>query len=219
MKYFAFVFFSSLEYIAFIFFILVLFRFGIRENLVKFVVFSIVLSLVSNSLQSESLQAVSSLIQAVLMICFVAFFLRVHWLNAAIMVITGYVLNFIVQWTIIAVTLHFSGRQEIDPNTTDAYLIQTASAAVMFLFAVVTRLLKGGFSFIDQDSRFRRSKVFARENRPFAAFLLFSILATFVANLLLGRQNPPYLAIAIVLFAAMIGLIYICVKRDEQSHG
>jgi len=75
MKFFEFIFFSMLEYLSFFYFILVLFRFNIKENVLKFVIFSVVLSLVSNTFQTESLQAISPLIQAAFMIFFVVFFL------------------------------------------------------------------------------------------------------------------------------------------------
>ncbi|MDB4867394.1 MAG: hypothetical protein JWR03_1727 [Cohnella sp.] len=219
MKFIEFMFFSTLENIAFIYFILTMFRFHVRESMLKFIIVAIVLSLVSNSLLTESLQAVSSLLQAVLMICFVAFFLRVHLFNSLIMVITGYVINFIVQWIIIAMAMHFSGSVEIIPASPKAFIVQAASSSIMCLFGLITYHQKGGFSFIDHESRSKRSKIFVRENRPLILLVAFSIVLTFVANVLLYTQHTPYLIISILLFVALTGLIYICVKRDEHGNG
>jgi hypothetical protein len=219
MKFIGFMFFSTLENLAFIYFILTMFRFHVRESMLKFIIVAIVLSLVSNSLLIESLQAVSSLLQAVLMVCFVAFFLRVHLFNSLIMVITGYVINFIVQWIIIATAMHFSGSAEIIPATPKAFIVQAASASLMCLFGLITYLQKGGFSFIDHESRSKRSKIFVKENRPLIILVTFSIVLTFVANVLLYTHNTPYLIISILLFVALTGLIYLCVKRDECGNG
>ncbi len=220
MNFLAFLFFSTLEYLGFIFFILALFRFSIREHIVKFVIFSVILSFVSNSMQLESLQAISSLLQAFLMICFVAFLLRVHIFNSLIMVITGYVINFIVQWILIAVVIHFTGSDEVITGTPKAYITQTASAFIMFSFGVITLFLKGGFSFIDHDTRSRRSKIFTKENRPLIILVSISIIMTFLANLLMySVKDTPYLLVASILFVALIGLIYMCVKKDERTNG
>jgi hypothetical protein len=215
MNFALFLFFSTLEYMASIYFILILFRFNVRENLLKFGVFSIVMSFVSNSLQTESLQAVSPLVQPALMIFFVTFFLRVHLFNATIMVITGYVVGFIVQWIIIAMTLHFGAVIEVVPFTANAFMIQAATSFVMFMFAWVTYIQKGGFSFIDYDSRLKRTSLFVRKNRLYFIFLTLSFIVVFIAGLLFaGSDNPPYLLVSIFLIIALLSLLYISVKRD-----
>ncbi|MFB9278975.1 hypothetical protein [Cohnella cellulosilytica] len=216
----SFLFFSFLEYIAFIYFMLVLFRFDIKENLLKFAVFSVVLSFVSNTLQTESLRAISPVVQAGLMILFVAFFLRVHFFNSSIMVITGYVINFIVQWTISGLTLHFSGLEEIDPYTANAYIMQASSAFIMFILGVFTHRQNGGFSFISQSSRLVRSKIFVKSNRLFILFLSLSVVVIFFATILfVFSKNPPYLLVSIILILSLIALIFISIKRDGTNHG
>ncbi|TFE23524.1 hypothetical protein [Cohnella luojiensis] len=220
MKFAGFLFFSTLEYMSSVYFILILFRFKVMENLLKFVVFSIVLSFVSNSLLTESLQVVSSLIQPALMIFFVAFFLRVHVFNSMIMVITSYVTGFIIQSTIVAMALHIGAMEEVVPYTANAFIIQASSSFVMFMFALVTYLQKGGFSFIDNESRLKRTKFFSLENRSFIIFLTLSIMAVFAAGLLLNiSKNPPYLLVSLILFIALMGLLYICLKRDGAENG
>ena len=219
MKFASFVFFSSLEYISFFSFILILFRFNIREYILKFATFSIVLSLVSNTLQTESLRAVSPLVQAGLMICFVVFFLRVHLFNATIMVTTGYLINFIVSWIIATVTTHFGNIGEIEPYTRNAFIMQTASAFMMLMFGLVIYLQKGGFSFIENNSRFKRNKFFEKDNRPFLVFISLSIIAIFIVNLMFVLfKNLPNLFVSVFLFIALLGLIYLSVKRDGRKN-
>jgi hypothetical protein len=215
-----FLFFSTVEYMASIYFILILFRFNVRENLLKFGVFSIVMSFVSNTLQTESLQAVSPLVQPALMICFVTFFLRVHLLNAAIMVITGYVTGFIIQSTTVAMILHLGIVKEVVPYTVNAYMIQFTSSFIMFMFALVTYIQKGGFSFINYESRIIRTQVFVKENRSFIIFLSISIIVIFVTGLLFAvSKHPPYLLVSLFMLISLLGLLYICIKRDGVENG
>lgn len=218
MKFASFMFFSSLEYIAFVYFILVLFRFQVREYIWKFVVFAIVLSFVSNTLQTESLRAVSPLIQAALMIAFVSFLLRIHLFHSVIMVITGYVINFIVSALVMMTVMHFARLDTVVPYTPEAYMIQSISALLMFLFGVVTFLQKGGFSFIYENGKLKKRRKFSKKDRPFVVFLALSVLFIFLSNLwFLLSEDPPYLLIAAMLFVALIGLVYLSVKRDGQQ--
>jgi len=220
MKFASFVFFSSVEYISFIYFILVLFRFNIKDNILNFGIFSLVLSFVSNTLQEESLRIISPLVQAIIMIFFVSFFLRIHYFSSSIMVITGYVINFIVQWTILGLTIHFSGFNDIEPYTSRAYIVQVASSVVMIMLGIYTYFRNGGFSFISHSSRLKRSKIFVKSNRLFIVFLTFSIIIIFSASLsFVISKNPPYLFISIILLCALIGLISISIKRDGNNHG
>lgn len=219
MNFLAFLFFSTLEYLGFIFFILALFRFSIREHAPKFILFSVLLSFVSNSLQGESFQAFSSLIQALIMVSFVAFFLRVHIFNSVIMVITGYVINFVVQWILYALVMHFTGSIELTPGTPKAYITQAASAFTMFAFGVAILIFKSGFSFIDYETRSTRSKIFTKENRPLLFLIVFSLVLTFLANFFLNQmKNTPYLLVALILLVAFLGLLYFCVKKDEKAN-
>jgi hypothetical protein len=219
MRFAGFVFFSSLEYISFVYFILALFRFNTREYIIKFAVFAIVLSLVSNTLQTESLRAISPLVQTGLMICFVVFFLKVHIFNATIMVVTGYLINFIVSWIIAAASMHFGHIVEIVPYTTNAFIMQAASAFIMFMFGLVTYLQKGGFSFVDKNSRFNRIRFLDKDNRPFIIFLSLAIISIFLVNLLFVLfKNFPNLLVSIILLIALLGLLYLSVKRDERTH-
>lgn len=219
MKFVGFIFFSSLEYIAFIYLILVLFRFNVRENIYKFVLYAIVLSFASNSLQAESLQVYSPLVHVVIHIAFITIFLGLHVFNSAVMVITGYVVNSIVQWMIVGIISHVNGAQlKIESYTFEAFAIQAATAAIMALCGMATKLQNGGFSFIGEASRFSRSRIFVRKNVPFLIFLLLSIILVVAANMLyIAASNPPYLLISILFFLALIALIVISVKKDRED--
>lgn len=220
MKFTGFLLFSTLEYIAFFYFVLVLFRFDIKENLLKFGIFSLVLSFVSNTLQIESMRAISPLIHLALMIFFITFLLRVHIFNASIMIVTSYVIYYMVQWLLSGVVIHFKMFDEILPYTYNAFIMQTASAIMIFLFALVTYFQKGGFSFVDNNSRLKRSKIFVRANRYFIIFLFLSITVVVLGNIaFIVSKTPPYLIVSIFLFISLLGLIYISVKRDEYKNG
>ncbi|WP_239614961.1 hypothetical protein [Cohnella mopanensis] len=217
MQFAGFMFFSTIEYLASFSFILVLFRFSFRENSLKFGVFALVLSLVSQTLQTEFLQATSSLIQTLLIILFFYFFLKVTLFNSAVMVITGYLLNFIVQWTFAGIYMHFGIVQELLPYTRDGYLLQTSSVLVMALLTVLIVVLKGGFSFVENYNRINKSKFFSKQNRLFLLFIVISLFTVFIANLLLMvTESPPYLLVSIFLMVSMLVLIFLTVRKDER---
>lgn len=219
MKFAEFVFFSTLEYMAYYCLILVLFRFNLRGNILKFGVFSIVLSFVSNTMQLESLSSISPLVHLALHISFFVFFLRIHILNASIMVITGYVINFTISWMIVMTPMVLGLTIDAMPYSTNAYIMQTASAFLMFVFGLLTYLQKSGFSFIDNYSRLDRTKIFVKENMMFIIFFSLSVAVTFFANLIfIFSSNPPFWLITILLLIALFGLIYSSVKRDVRVH-
>ncbi|WP_372661453.1 hypothetical protein [Cohnella sp.] len=220
MNFAGFLFFSSLEYFSLFCLMLVLFRFEVKDNLIKFGVFSLVLCFVSNTLQMESLQTVSPLIHISLYIFFFIFFLRIHVLNAAIMAVTGQVVFFIVQTILIVLVLQLGLLEEIAPYTKNAFIIQAATAFTMFMIALVTYFQKGGFSFIDNSSKFKRKRIFVKENRLFIIFFTLSVIVTVWANLLfLISKKPPFLFISFFLFIVLVGLIYTSMKRDGTKNG
>ncbi len=220
MNFAGFVFFSTLEYMALFYLMLVLFRFDIKENLLKFGVFSVVLCFVSNTLQMESLQAISPLVHVALYIFFIMIFLRLHFFNAAIMAVTGHVIAFMVQAILIVVVLKLGLMEGIAPYTTDAFIIQAATAFIMFMIGLTTYFQKGGFSFIDNNSRFKRTRIFVKENRLFIIYLALSVIVTVLSNLLfLISKDPPFLMISIFLFIVLVCLIYASTKRDERKNG
>lgn len=220
MNFAEFIFFSTLEYVGLFYLILVLFRFNIKENMPKMAIFALVLSFVSNTLQTESLRTLSPLIHITLYILFAISVLRVNLFHAAVMMITGQVIYMMTQWIIIVWVLESGLLPAIEPYTSNAYLIQAATALIMLLIALITFVQKGGFSFIDHNSRIKRSKIFVAENRLFIFFLLFSVAVTFVANLLFVIDtNPPLLLISVFMAIALIGIVYTCMKRDDQTDG
>jgi len=212
--------FSSLEYIGYFCLLLVLFRFNVKENVVKLLVFSVVLSFVSNTLFTESLRSISPLLHIALFIFIVMFTLRVHFFSATLMVIPSYVIYFTVQWVLIALSLHFNLFDSIVPYTKNAFILQTATATTLLLFAWVTYMLKGGFSFIDHRSKWKRDKIFTKSNLSFIIFMSISIITIFLVNFLFVVSNdPPYFSGSIILIIALLCLIYLAVRKDEKNHG
>lgn len=215
MDFAGFLFFSSLEYFSMFYLMLVMFRFELKGNLVRFGVYSLVLPLVSNTLMMESLQTVSPLIHIALYLFFFTFFLRIHLLNAAIMAVTGHVITFIVQTILIVMVMQLGLLEHIAPYTRNAFIIQSATAFSMFMIGLVTYLQKGGFSFIDNGSKFKRTRIFIKGNRLFIVFFTLSVIVTVWANLLfIISNNPPFLLIAGLLFVVFVGLLYTSMKRD-----
>lgn len=218
MNFIGFITFSSLEYITLFFMSLVLFRFDIKDNIVKFLIFSVVLSFVSNTLQTESLRTVSPLIHIALYIPFVMYFLRINLFNSAVMMITGQVIYMMTQWVIIVSILESGILTSIEPYTKNAFIIQSATAFIMFMIGIITYLQKGGFSFIDHNTRIKRSKLIVAERRSFAFFLVFSVVITTVSNIyFVISDNPPLLTITILMVIALVGLVYTCMKRDDHA--
>lgn len=67
---------SMLEYISFFIFVLVLFRFSIKEYILKFMLGSLILAFVSNTVQTESLQDISPLINVFILFFLITIILR-----------------------------------------------------------------------------------------------------------------------------------------------
>ncbi|WEK55244.1 MAG: hypothetical protein P0Y55_04045 [Candidatus Cohnella colombiensis] len=216
MNFAMFIFFSTLEVITFFCFVLVLFRFPVKPYIWQFTIVSFMLSLVSNSLQQEELQQISSIVQIVLCICFVVFFLKVHYFNAMMMIITGYIVVFIIQSILLGVFLHYEVFTSIKAYTVDGYIVQTISSSLVFLFSLLIYVFKGGFSFIDSTSRFKRQKLFVRENRVYFIFLVLAILIVAGSNFIYQRaSHPPFLMISVILTLALVALLSLSIKKDE----
>lgn len=217
MNFIGFITFSTLEYIALFFMSLILFRFDIKDNIIKFLYFSIVLCFVSNTLQTESLRTVSPLIHIALYIPFAMYFLRINFFNSAVMMITGQVIYMMTQWIIIVSILESGILTSIEPYTRNAYIIQSATAFILFLIGLITYIQKGGFSFIDHNSRIKRTKNIVFERRLFIFFLIFSVVITSASNIyFVVSNNPPLLMITILMIIALVGLLYTCMKRDDH---
>lgn len=217
MSLFKYIFFSSLEYFSTFVFILIQFRFSLRENATKILLISLVLSFVSYSFTSSDLGAVSPIVQIVIFLAFIHQVMKVSILNSVIMVFTGYIVYGLVQTCIIAVLSHVGVIEgALKPATNIAYQLQVYSCVLMLLLSYLTYYFKGGFSFIEARSRFSKS-TFTGKNKWFVAFIAIALTITVLANIvILVSESPPYLLIGLVLMVALIILFYLSLRRDES---
>lgn len=213
-----FIFFSSLEYFSSFTFILVQFRFPWKENLLKILLISLLLSFVSYSFISAELSTISPLIQIVIFLVYIQMVMKVSLINSALMVFTGYIVFGLVQTCLIAVYSHVGIIDEsLAPFTNSAYLLQVTSCLMMLLLCVLNYYFKGGFSFIEARSRFSK-KAFAGKNKWFIAYILVALVITISVNMvILASETPPYLTIAFILLVALVVLFYLSLRKDEKS--
>lgn len=218
MNLFKFIFFSSLEYFSSFIFILVQFRFSLRENLSKIVLISLLLSFVSYSFINADLGSISPIIQIIIFFIYIQMVMKVSVINSIIMVFTGYIVYGLVQTCIIAV---FSYAGVIDGSlqaaTNTAYLLQVTSCLIMLALSGLNYYFKGGFSFIEARSRFSK-KSFTGKNKGFIAFIILALIITVFSNIvILESEEPPYLGIALILLIGLVLLFYLSLRRDEKN--
>lgn len=209
--------FSSLEYLSLFMFILIQFRFSLKENITQILLISLLLSFVSYSFWSADLNGIFPLIQFVIVLLYMQIVMKVSLFNALIMFFTGYIVLGVVQTCFVALTMHLDPlHKELKAGTNGAYLMQLISSSMMMIFSFLVSYLKGGFSFIEAKSRFSR-KTFTGKNRFSIGFILLAFLITIVSNiLLLEHETPPYLAIAFILMLVLLSLFYLSLRRDER---
>lgn len=212
-----FIFFSSLEYLTSFAYILMQFRFSLRENIDKILLISVLLSFVSYSFIEADLLGLSPLIQNVIFLIYIWMVLRVSLPNSLIMLITGYTVFGLVQSCYAAISHHLGWIEgEIKMGTDVAYTISIASSITMVLFSLSIYWLKGGFSFIESRSRLS-NKPMERKHKFFVAYIILAFVITLIANIyMLNNANPPYLLVATILFIILIFIFYFTFKRDES---
>lgn len=213
-----FIFFSALEYFSTFVFILVQFRFSIRENLTKILLISTLLSFVSYSFINADISGVFPIVQILIALIYIQMVLKVSVINSLIMFFTGYIVVGLVQTCVIAVLWHVGIIEgELKAGTTIAYQLQIYSSVLMLALSCLTYFMKGGFSFIETRGRFSK-KSFTGKKRLFVIFIFFAFIITILSNVvILESKNPPYLLIATVLMFVLISLSYMSLKRDETN--
>ena len=217
MTFVLFIIFSTLEYISSLTLMLVLFRFDAKEHFLKFLISSVLLSLISNTLIQQQLESIGPLVQLLAFVFLVYVILRVSIFNSMIMVLTIYFIFGLVQITLIMIFTYFGIIDTVEVYKFSAFLTQGASSFYMFLFALIVYLKHGGFSFVDYKSSKKRFLIFNKSNRVFfialvAAFILFTI----VTRLYYNSANPPYLLIALVFLLTLLFLLYLAIRRDDD---
>lgn len=219
MSLFKFIFFSSLEYFSSFLFVLIQFRFSLRENISKIILISLLLSFVSYSFINNDLGDISPLVQNLIFLIYIQVVLKVSVTNSIIMVLTGYIVFGLVQTCIIAVSSHIGliELEKLQAATPTAYMIQACSFLLMSILSFLTYHFKGGFSFIEARSRFSK-KSLTGKNKWFIIYILLAFLVTLYSNItLIKSENPPYLLIASVLMLTLVIHVYMTLRRDETS--
>jgi hypothetical protein len=211
-----FILFSSLEYFSSFVFISIQFRFSIRDNILKIILISLLLSFVSYSFINADLRGISSLIQTIIFLVYIYLIMKVSIVNSIIMVLTGYIVLGLVQTCIVAVLSHLGIIVgELEVGATITYEVQVVSSVFMLILSYLTYYFRGGFSFIEAHGRFSK-KSFVGKNKWFIVGILVVFIITIFSNIfMLESKNPPYLWVASVLLVALIFLFYITFKRDE----
>lgn len=209
------IFFSSLEYLSSFVFILIQFRFSLKENLSQILLISLLLSFVSYSFINADLNGLFPIVQLLIGLTYIQMVMKINVFNALIMFFTGYIVFGLVQTCTIAVAMHLEFvHAKVAAGTNSAFGLHFASSLFMLLLSLLTYRLKGGFSFIEARSRFSK-KMFTGKNRLFISFIMLAFVITMIANVMILNDHPPYLWIASILLVVLVALIYMSIRRDE----
>ncbi|XID93316.1 hypothetical protein ACF3MZ_01910 [Paenibacillaceae bacterium WGS1546] len=216
MTFFLFILFSTLEYFSSLTLMLVLFRFSWKEHYLKFLVFSILLSLISNTLIQQGLDSIAPLVQLLVFMFLVYVVLRVNLINSMIMVFTTYFIFGLVQITIIMMFTYFGIIENVAVYEFSAFITQVASSFYMFLFAAIIYWRHGGFSFVDYKSNNKKLLLFNKANRIFFIVLIVVFVLFVSINMLYyNSSRPPYLLIALIFLFSLFALLYLAIRRDD----
>ncbi|BBI32252.1 hypothetical protein [Cohnella abietis] len=209
---------SMFEYITFSIFAMLLFRFPVKEYIAKFCLSSFILALVSNTLQVESLQNISPLINVFLLIFLLSIILRIRLFHSIIMVVISYLTYTLVQWLLLTIFIKLGLYEEIKPYTSSGYVLQAASGICLVLISLFIYFTKGGFSYIQSSSRFFKDEI--KGNRMFTVTLVLSLFVVFVVNgMYIGSVGLPYYfyTISIIILLILVILIYFSVRKDNKN--
>ncbi|CAM3838718.1 hypothetical protein COLU111180_10280 [Cohnella lubricantis] len=195
-----------------------LFRFQIKEFFSKFLISSVILAFVSNTLQVESLQDIAPLVNVVLLIFLATIILRTRLLHSIIMVVISYIIFTLVQWLIYTIVIKEGLFNNIVTYTWSGFFLQGVSGCVMLLLAGTIIYRKGGFSYIQSSGRFYKESF--RDNRLFLICLLLALIVVFGTNVfyLTFDKIPTYLyTVAIIIIVVLVVLLYFSVRKDDRS--
>jgi hypothetical protein len=206
---------SMLEYISFFIFVMVLFRFSVRENILKFLLGALILAFVSNTVQTESLQDISPIVNVVILFFLLTIILRLKLFHASIMVVIGYVVQAMAQWLLISILTHSGLLTEVAPYTINGYFVQLLTFFVMMLISFFIYKTNGGFSYIESNSRFYKDSI--KGNRMFITFMVLGLIILFSVNIMYMANYvmPDAISTAtITSILVLIVLIYFSSRKD-----
>ncbi|MBB6633764.1 hypothetical protein [Cohnella thailandensis] len=207
---------SMLEYISFFIFVMVLFRFSVKENILRFILGALILAFVSNTLQTESLQDISPIVNVFILFFLTTIILRVRLFHAFIMVVMGYVTQALVQWLLYMILINSNAVDEFVPYTASGYALQLLTFFFVCLISGFIYLSKGGFGYIQSSSRFYKDSI--KGNKLFLIFLVLGLIILFAVNVLYmtnSRMIDSISVVAISLIAILLVLIYFSIRKER----
>ncbi|MFC4305037.1 hypothetical protein ACFO1S_16515 [Cohnella boryungensis] len=197
---------------------MVLFRFNVREYLTKFFIASILFSMVSNTLQLESLQQISPLINLFMFVFLITIILRVLLFHSIIMVVITFVVFSLVQWLLLSIYLKLDVFAEVLPYTDNAFVVQYSTAVVLGIISLFIYKTNGGFSYIEGSSRVYKRNM--KGNKLFYLFLFLAMLTIILVNgFYLASINLPYYIyiVAVTIIIILVLLIYYSIRKDGAN--
>jgi hypothetical protein len=209
---------SSIEFLSFFVFTMTLFRFNVKENLLKFCTVSVILSFVSNTLQVESLQSVSALVNVFLFVFLTTIILRVRLIHSTTMIVLSFVVFSLVQWLLINLFINYKVFPEVLPYTNNGFVIQLATAIVLGIISLFIFKSNGGFSYIESSSRFYKKSM--QGNRLLYLSLFVAIFVIVFVNVfyLSSIALPYYVSIVTVtIIIILVLLIYFSIRKDGHN--
>ncbi|MFC5701249.1 hypothetical protein ACFPVX_08125 [Cohnella faecalis] len=208
---------STVEFLSFFIFAMVLFRFSVKEALLKFIIASLIFSFVSNTLQVESLQNISPLVNIFLFVFLITIILRVRLLHSIVMVAITFVAFSLVQWLLLTIFLKAHLFNEILPYTNNGFALQLSTALTLCIISAFIFMTNGGFSYIQSSSRFYKETF--KGNRLFFLFLLLALLEIILVNIFyLASVDLPYYIyfVSITIMIILVLLIYFSIRKDGR---
>lgn len=213
-----FILFSSLEYFSSLIFILIQFRFSIRENIGKIFLISVLLSFVSYSFVEADLLGISPLVQNIIFLIYIWMVLKVSLPNSLVMLITGYTVFGLVQSCYAAVFYQIGFIEGvIEMGTNTAYTLSICSSITMLVLSAAVYYLKAGFSFIGTRGRVTKKKM-SVQYKLFVCYIIMAFFVTLFSSMyILQNSNPRYMLVASILLVVLIFIFYLTFKRDESN--
>ncbi|MBB6731179.1 hypothetical protein [Cohnella zeiphila] len=181
----------------------------------KFVLGALILAFVSNTVQTESLQDISPLVNIIILFFLITIILRLRLFHAFIMVAIGYVVQAFVQWVLYSTLIHYGVFKEIEPYTRNGYSVQGMTFMAICLISAFIYYTKGGFSYIQSHSRFYKDSF--RGNKLFVVFMAIGLIILIGVNVvyIASYEIPSDLLTAMVaILVVLIILIYFSIRKD-----
>ncbi|MGG1312803.1 MULTISPECIES: hypothetical protein [Cohnella] len=206
-----FVLFSTIEATSIYTIMLTIFRYNTITYIKQIVPISILMSILSWAIWNElNISQYAPIISVVIFVIFIFYILRISLLGAALVVGTGYAAYAVVQTLLLAVfqSLGLLSIENVQSNKPDLYVLQSASALILFFASYV--LYKKGYGFTFPLERFSW-KSWRLENQLVLVVLILSLIFISVVSLLRNRLYMAWIVFTIMFCF----LIYLGNKKEK----